>query len=676
MSHTCTLSLALLLAGGLAAQRSETLIVHFPLASAELNPADQAILGALCDRPDIDRLGSITLRGYTDHSGSPAYNGTLRERRTKAVKTVLEAGCLQGIPTDLDWSGHAGPQASTSAGAVDRRVEVLLTFEDGAATTFIPCPAGGIVPLLPSIDKPHERVAVNASSPIDVTMSDGTRVLIPAGTIVDAKGDPVNGEVELRYRGFQEPYEIIASGIPMHVNTPEGVRHMESAGMYEITASVNGQPLALAPGGSITLEPVDPPGPDEGFISWVLNEQTGQWSPGGTLTLTAPVAPTEPLASTPATQAYWTELYRLENEAAPDSTSFEERRRSASYCHLAACDTTAGGTGWIKRRNRFRDEGGVPEISVKAYKGIYDPEHLVFGISMRGHNLRQFPEWRRVPNNALFAYTGPEPRRVFKQLYGRRHFFQDIHLDIASGATEGTLWLKENGQWLELPVSVEHDAATPLSLARWDRATTSYAKALARHRTTFDREVNKRVARYKRAHRDMPLSAWKEARDEMNSGEKDMDLQAWLAYAKERPYRVPTTPGASPWAMFAKTRTSYSIYGFGKVNVDRYLVMPEQVNVIASTTDAEGEPFRWVRAYAVPKGRNAVITYQGKGEGRADAMLIAPGLMRSLFLVNADGQVVSADVAPLNSGKMRVELKITPLNDPKSIDELRAQVDP
>ncbi|MBK8228096.1 MAG: hypothetical protein IPK70_13105 [Flavobacteriales bacterium] len=46
--------------------------------------------------------------------------------------------------------------------------------------------------------------------------------------------------------------------------------------------------------------------------------------------------------------------------------------------------------------------------------------------------------------------------------------------------------------------------------------------------------------------------------------------------------------------------------------------------------------------------------------------------MKSLFLVDRDGKVARADVAPLNSKEPRVVLKAHPLDEPKSLDELRA----
>lgn len=678
MVRPCALSLALLLSSGLTAQSTETLTVRFALASASLDPTEATRLADLCERRDIGRLSAITLTGHTDERGSTNFNRALSEQRAEAVRQALSANCLADVPVHVAWAGEQQPVArgsSEAAYASNRRVEVALQFMDGAPLSP-PIAYDGIKPLFPALITPPQETVVDPTKDIDVTMSDGIRVRIPASAMVDEQGRPVEGPVQLSYRGFQDPYTIICSGIPMHVNTDAGTQHMESAGMYELNATADGRPLRLAEGQRINLEREGASPADEGYVSWALNERTGEWKQQGEImsaAFTMPVA-SNPLGNaTPATQAYWTEVFRLENERAPDSTLFADRRRSAHYCHLTRCDTAAPGTSWIKRRNRFRDESRVPEISVAAYKGIYDPSRVIFRVEMPRWCEHQFSDWRRVPHNALFQYIGPESRAVFKRLYGRRHFFQDIHLDMAAEATEGTLWLKENGEWLELPVSVQYDQRTPLRATRWKKAMTLYQKALARRAASFDRDVAKQLTRYKRNHQNIPLTAWREARDEMISSEKSMALAAWIPYAQERPYVMPAGVSANPWAMFATQRTSISIYGFGKVNVDRYLQMPEQVNVIASAIDEDGHHFKWVRGYAIPKGRNAVITYQGTGEGRMDALLVAPGFLESLFLVDADGRVMRADVRQLNAGRARAQLSVTPVHDPKTLDDLRAQ---
>jgi hypothetical protein len=677
MPRTWTLPLALALASGLAAQSPEKLSIHFPLGSAEPYPADVVAIGALCGRIERDLVRDITLQGHTDPSGSAAYNKLLRERRAERVRELLLTTCLAAKPVRTSTEEIGAPSSAMRTGthAEARRVDVLLEFnspvtEDRPAPTPRRAPPG-VRPLLPAIDQRSESHTVDPTGPIDLTMSDGVRVRIPAGAIVDANGATVSGPVDLSYRGFDDPYAIIASGIPMHVKTAEGVGHMESAGMFELYASRAGEPLQLALGNSINFEQPAAEALDPEYTGWQLDQATGEWRPGGEL-VRAPLGdPSRFTAATIATNRYWRRLFQMERQAPPDSTTFDDRRSSASYCHLTACDTSAPWRSWIKRRDRFEDNGGVPEITVVAYKGIYDPDRIVFTVRVDNPHDRQFPEWRRLPYPAIWEYTGPEPRRVFKRLYGRRHLFQDLQLELSAGTDDGILRLKENGEWLDLPVSAHWNRVTDKKAERWDRSIALYAKALARRETLFNREVARATSRYRKQFARRHATSWSFAKREMNRGEREMGLDSWMAYAMDRPLEMDASAGASPWTAFAKERTSINMYGFGSCNIDRMLVMPEQMNVLASTIDEQGHPFPWVRAYAVPKGKRAVITYQGIGNGKNDMLLVAPGLMHDLFLVDAEGNVARAGTAPLNSREPRVTLNVERLRDVKSLDELR-----
>ncbi|HRH38298.1 MAG TPA: OmpA family protein, partial [Flavobacteriales bacterium] len=253
------------MATGLAAQVTTTpvadeLMVHFPLASAVPDAADVTRLRALCDRADMDGVVRITLTGHTDVRGSVAYNENLSERRAEAVKAELRNTCLRDVAVAIEWAGELIPLArgdSDKDHASNRRVLVKLIRSDpvnDASTALGASRRPHIVPLLPGIDVKAQVIEVDPARPIDVIMDDGVRVRIPANAIVDERGALVTGPVDLNYRSFSEPYEIIASGIPMHVRTDEGTQHMETAGMYELFATQNGKELALAPGERITLE--------------------------------------------------------------------------------------------------------------------------------------------------------------------------------------------------------------------------------------------------------------------------------------------------------------------------------------------------------------------------------------------------------------------------------------
>ncbi len=87
----------------------------------------------------------------------------------------------------------------------------------------------------------------------------GTRVHIPANTLVDAGGMPVQGEVELVFREYRGIADYIASGIPMHYADERGSFFFNSGGMFEVRINQHGETLQMAPGQTydLTFSPTD-----------------------------------------------------------------------------------------------------------------------------------------------------------------------------------------------------------------------------------------------------------------------------------------------------------------------------------------------------------------------------------------------------------------------------------
>ena len=74
----------------------------------------------------------LTIRGYTDSTGSPAVNRRLSMARARAVKYELMEGGVPGNTISVVGMGSADPIASnrTSAGrAQNRRVEIQITVD-------------------------------------------------------------------------------------------------------------------------------------------------------------------------------------------------------------------------------------------------------------------------------------------------------------------------------------------------------------------------------------------------------------------------------------------------------------------------------------------------------------------------------------------------------------------
>jgi hypothetical protein len=101
----------------------------------------------------------------------------------------------------------------------------------------------------------------------------GTKIYLPAHAFVSKSGDPVQGEVEIRYREFITPSEIFTSGIPMHL---QGDEYLESAGMFEVEAWQGGEQLSLAPQAEIEIHMISS-FTDQNYNLYAFNNTSRNW---------------------------------------------------------------------------------------------------------------------------------------------------------------------------------------------------------------------------------------------------------------------------------------------------------------------------------------------------------------------------------------------------------------
>ncbi|WP_156039774.1 hypothetical protein [Aureispira sp. CCB-QB1] len=112
----------------------------------------------------------------------------------------------------------------------------LPTDEQG-----IEAPVLAVSPPIQGLDIPFQSYSVATSDGMTIETATGTTIEIPANAFVDKDGNPISGNVEIKFREFHDATDIIASGIPMH--NPETGEYMETAGMFEIKGEQAGQEI-------------------------------------------------------------------------------------------------------------------------------------------------------------------------------------------------------------------------------------------------------------------------------------------------------------------------------------------------------------------------------------------------------------------------------------------------
>lgn len=674
MVRPCTLSLALVLATGLAAQRTETLSVHFPLASAEIGATEEAALRALCDRADLDDLKRITLIGHTDTRGSLSYNKELSRRRTEAVKAVLASTCLKDIAVDTEWEGELEPIElgdEEHAHATNRRVEIELGFGDAHAEFMeLLHQHARVKPLMPAADQPRERFTVDPSQPIEFVASDGVRVRIAANAIVDELGNTVSGPVDITYRSFNDAWAMIASGIPMHVGLGDDAGHMESMGMYEIYASQQAEQLSLREGESISLTKTTTEARTPEYRDWMLDEATGTWKEStSTAQESAVSAEAGSLASSAACVRYLNGLNRM--PALPDSTSFLERLASPYYCHTTACSPASA--PYMRDGDRILSPYGekdIPAIEVEVLRNVYKGRRIT-GLRISMESERQHTEWRAFPKDRIWAYNGPLSRRKLIDQIARKHFYQDIFLEVSEDGMNGILRLKDRGQWVELPLDLSFHQQGKTDAQRFQEELSTYKARFDAKRARFDRRLHESITETKSRIERTRDDAWQDARRVMLDNElamtaQEFDTYAWGSYAAQMLQWQQQGASASQ-----AVTASFAMRGFGIYNCDQILrrdaVQPQEVAVL----DADGNYFPWHTAYGVLGSRKSVITYWGDGTGTAREMRLSSDMTQLLF-VATDGTLLLVEQpgAVLRRGK--VVLTGKPMEQPESPQALEA----
>ncbi|MFK7755961.1 MAG: hypothetical protein AB8B53_03395 [Flavobacteriales bacterium] len=151
------------------------------------------------------------------------------------------------------------------------KVEVSSALQSGEDTKE----NSTLTPPLKGYEKDFLSGTVIAETGGELTLGSSV-VSVPPSAFVDENGVPITGEVELKYREFNDVLDIFLSGIPMEYDSA-GVKYtFESNGMFELRGFQESAPVYVASDKSLEVKM----GIDEvksGFSEYVLNETTGEW---------------------------------------------------------------------------------------------------------------------------------------------------------------------------------------------------------------------------------------------------------------------------------------------------------------------------------------------------------------------------------------------------------------
>lgn len=107
--------------------------------------------------------------------------------------------------------------------------------------------------------------------------AEGTTIDVPAHCFVDQNGNPIDGEVDLVFREFHRPEEVLISGIPMQYEKDGKGGNLVTAGMFEIKGTHKKQPVEFAEGKAVDISMPSTMDTDD-VAFYKLDSQNGAWS--------------------------------------------------------------------------------------------------------------------------------------------------------------------------------------------------------------------------------------------------------------------------------------------------------------------------------------------------------------------------------------------------------------
>lgn len=133
-----------------------------------------------------------------------------------------------------------------------------------------------IAPPAPKLAVPSRSFVVNNEKGAQLKHPGGSQIRIPSNSFVDNKGKTIVGDVTIEYREFHNLADVIGSGIPMSYDSAGVQRHLQTAGMFEMNGTQNGQPVFIAPEKELEVT-LASQNDKPGFHQYIFDTISGNW---------------------------------------------------------------------------------------------------------------------------------------------------------------------------------------------------------------------------------------------------------------------------------------------------------------------------------------------------------------------------------------------------------------
>lgn len=219
--------------------------VHFNSDEYVLDQEDETLLNQLLSSIPQTDYYEVTLTAHTDSDADISYNEALSAKRAASVREYLQKRGVLKNRFYVKCYGERAPVESNSEDKgklANRRVEVVLHRYQFNNTTSMLKAAGGDY---------RQKFTINPLQENTITGKNGVRVVIPASSIVDKKGNVVNSPVTVELSEFLKPADALYQSLS--TQTTDG-QNLETGGMFTIEAFTKGEAVQLKSGATMRVD--------------------------------------------------------------------------------------------------------------------------------------------------------------------------------------------------------------------------------------------------------------------------------------------------------------------------------------------------------------------------------------------------------------------------------------
>ncbi len=539
-----------------------------------------------------------------------------------------------------------------------------------------------------------------------VTYKSGTQIYIPDNCFVDAEGNIIKGHVDFHYREFRDQAEMLVSGIPMGYDSAGVNNNFESAGMFEMLASQNGQEVFMNPERQVRMD-FSSTNASPTFNFYNYDDETGNWDYRGKAGAPDQIKVNKQrrgwggfsrspnLVVNIALSNAWRKFRRNDDpKDVPefDATKMTQRFMDSTY-FFTYDSTETKFTFARKNLARYQADSLTTKAGKKAHRTIRKAKLISLdkwkGEKKRGQYWftldplnRDFPELAAM-KGLVWVYDGDMQYRNIRRKYFYKQSVFDLRIkyleaeetfELTLKTADGLITMRAYPRYANLERG--HDRAKK----RYSEIAARYNALLAKRVAKFDGRIDKKnenlneIQVFNATYRK---EAYEDVKPRMSPEETEMSYGEWLNYYN-RVCAFKSGGGSGNLAESGKIPIvrALAVDGFGVWNCDQIQRIENGVQVLASYKTKKGQKIAPTTTFVVDENLNGVLRYDGYMGLSPYDFAISSTSASTILTIDAKGNlayVKKANVRKLElENRKRVEIEVTAVDyGISSIDDLR-----